>query len=91
MNLGQRILTLGKGMRIQFEKVSSTHVLLYPEGCVDLNDSAAKVLKMLPSSVYDLEKRLRQEHGVPQHENLDGFDDFVQDSILQGWVREEKK
>lgn len=36
---------LRPGYRMQWEPVQNCHVLLYPEGMVQLNDSAAEVLK----------------------------------------------
>lgn len=37
--------TLGRGFRLQWEPVQSSHVLLYPEGMVKLNGSAGEILK----------------------------------------------
>jgi pyrroloquinoline quinone biosynthesis protein D len=36
--------TLGRGFRLQWEPAQETHVLLYPEGMVKLNQSAAAIL-----------------------------------------------
>ena len=36
---------LGRGFRLQWEQVQNTHVLLYPEGMVKLNQSAGEILK----------------------------------------------
>jgi len=35
---------MARGMRLQWEAVQSTHVLLYPEGMVKLNATAAAIL-----------------------------------------------
>jgi pyrroloquinoline quinone biosynthesis protein D len=36
---------IGHGFRLQWEPVQSSHVLLYPEGMVKLNQSAGEILK----------------------------------------------
>jgi pyrroloquinoline quinone biosynthesis protein D len=35
---------VGRGFRLQFEPVQEAHVLLYPEGMVKLNNSAAAIM-----------------------------------------------
>ncbi len=39
------VVTLKRGFRLQWEEVQQANVLLYPEGMVKLNDSAAEILK----------------------------------------------
>jgi pyrroloquinoline quinone biosynthesis protein D len=36
---------VGPGFRLQWEPVQSSHVLLYPEGMLKLNQSAGEILK----------------------------------------------
>jgi pyrroloquinoline quinone biosynthesis protein D len=36
--------TIGRGFRLQWEPAQEAHVLLYPEGMVKLNQSAAAIL-----------------------------------------------
>jgi pyrroloquinoline quinone biosynthesis protein D len=36
---------IGHGFRLQWEPAQDSHVLLYPEGMVKLNQSAAEILK----------------------------------------------
>jgi pyrroloquinoline quinone biosynthesis protein D len=36
--------TIGRGFRLQWESAQEAHVLLYPEGMVKLNQSAAAIL-----------------------------------------------
>lgn len=40
-----QIPTIANGYRMQFEEAQDTWVLLYPEGMVKLNPSAAQILK----------------------------------------------
>jgi len=42
---GASIPRLGRGYRLQWEQAQQAHVLLYPEGMVRLNGSAAEILK----------------------------------------------
>lgn len=41
----QQALRIRRGFRLQWEPVQNCHVLLYPEGMIQLNDSAAHILK----------------------------------------------
>ena len=36
---------IGRGLRLQWEPAQSAHVLLYPEGMIKLNGSAAEIMK----------------------------------------------
>ena len=36
---------VGRGFRLQWEAAQNAHVLLYPEGMIKLNGSAAEILK----------------------------------------------
>ena len=52
---------IGPGFRLQFEPAQDAHVLLYPEGMVKLNPSAAQILlrcdgeRSIEAIVQDLE------------------------------------
>jgi len=43
----QRIPKLRRGFRLQFEPVQDGYVLLYPEGMIKLNASAAEILLLV--------------------------------------------
>jgi pyrroloquinoline quinone biosynthesis protein D len=53
---------IGHGMRLQWEPAQSAHVLLYPEGMVQLNESAGAILsrcdgvRTVADIVADLER-----------------------------------
>jgi pyrroloquinoline quinone biosynthesis protein D len=53
---------VGAGFRLQWEPAQGRHVLLYPEGMVELNQSAGEILKRcdgqrdLAAIVHDLEQ-----------------------------------
>lgn len=80
------LLRLGKGVRLQFEPSTRSHVLLFPEGCVDLNGSAAVLLSLLPSRRSDLKRTLRDRHGAKGEE---GVDDFLDQALASKWIRDE--
>ncbi len=42
-----QVPTIANGYRLQFESAQDTWVLLYPEGMVKLNPSAAEILKLV--------------------------------------------
>ncbi|ACA86531.1 pyrroloquinoline quinone biosynthesis peptide chaperone PqqD [Shewanella woodyi] len=52
--------------RLQFEKAQGCFVLLYPEGMVKLNESAAEILQLVDgsASVDEIHKQL--QHKFPQ-------------------------
>lgn len=56
---------LAAGHRLQWEKAQDTHVLLYPEGMVKLNATAAQILQRCDGnrSVSELVSELETEFG----------------------------
>ncbi|MEN0106689.1 MAG: pyrroloquinoline quinone biosynthesis peptide chaperone PqqD [Pseudomonas sp.] len=42
-----KIPTLRRGYRFQWEPAQACHVLLYPEGMIKLNDSASEIFKLI--------------------------------------------
>ena len=81
------MLRLGRGVRLQYETVTRGHVLLFPEGIVDLNASAHAILSKLPSTRTDLERRLCSEFSSSL---LDGLDEFLETAKIQKWVVNDK-
>jgi len=78
----RRSLRLGKGVRLQYEAVTRNHVLLFPEGCVDLNDSATAILSKLPKPLPELRSEILREYGT-----VEGVDDFVDHAIGRRWIK----
>lgn len=77
---------LSRVFRMQWEETQNNYVLLYPEGMVKLNGSAAEILKRcdgqrsVPAIVADLE----QAFGAS---GLQGdVDDFLQAAHERGWL-----
>ncbi|MDI5934520.1 pyrroloquinoline quinone biosynthesis peptide chaperone PqqD [Halomonas kalidii] len=84
------VYRLKPGWRLQWEQAQGRHVLLYPEGMVQLNDSAGAVLGLLDGErdLAAVLAVLRQRYPEAD-EGLEGdVRDFVADALHQGWIRE---
>lgn len=77
---------LSRRFRLQFEPAQSRWVLLYPEGMVQLNDSAAEILKRcdgqrsLPDIVSELEQAFNAKGLAPQVQAL------LEEGQRRGWI-----
>lgn len=76
---------IARGMRLQWESAQSAHVLLYPEGMVRLNQSAAEILRRcdgrsVTAIVADLEDAFEQS-GLEAD-----VVEFLEDASNKGWV-----
>ncbi|TFH86318.1 pyrroloquinoline quinone biosynthesis peptide chaperone PqqD [Billgrantia azerbaijanica] len=83
------VYTLRPGWRLQWEQAQERHVLLYPEGMVQLNASAGAVLELLDGErdVGAVIAALRER--FPEGEGLeDDVREFLAEALAQGWIRE---
>ncbi len=77
---------LARHFRLQWEEVQQRHVLLYPEGMVTLNASAAEILKRcdgtrdVPAIVAELEEAFDRR---PLDTDVRAFLDIAR---RQGWI-----
>lgn len=78
---------LSRLFRLQFEKAQNAYVLLYPEGMVKLNDSAAEILRRcngdldIAGIVSDLEQSFATT-------GLQGdVESFLQAAQERGWIK----
>jgi pyrroloquinoline quinone biosynthesis protein D len=77
---------LNKLFRLQWEPAQNAHVLLYPEGMVKLNQSAAEILKRcddtrdLDTLIVDLEQAFNAM-GIGAEVRA-----FVADARTRGWL-----
>jgi pyrroloquinoline quinone biosynthesis protein D len=77
---------LSRRFRLQFEEAQSRWVLLYPEGMVQLNDSAAEILKRcdgarsLNEIVAELETAFNVQDLLPQVTSL------LEEGQRRGWI-----
>lgn len=77
---------LSRLFRMQWEEAQNNYVLLYPEGMVKLNQSAAEILKRcdgehsVPALVAELEQAFDQR-GLQ-----DDVEEFLRAASERGWV-----
>ena len=77
---------LSRRFRLQYEEAQSRWVLLYPEGMVQLNDSAAEILKRcdgqrsLNEIVAELEQAFKAQDLAPQVQSL------LEEGQRRGWI-----
>jgi pyrroloquinoline quinone biosynthesis protein D len=78
---------IGPGFRLQWEPVQERHVLLYPEGMVQLNGSAGEIMKRCngESSIAEIVADLEHAFGTTGLEaDVRGF---VEVAAQQNWLR----
>ena len=77
---------IAPGMRLQFEAVQDTWVLLYPEGMVKLTPSASAILQRcngkltVAAIVADLEAAFNATGIAPEVNNL------LNEGVRRGWI-----
>lgn len=86
MNL-ESIPALPPGYRMQWEEAQECHVLLYPEGMVQLNDTASVILAQCDGkqSIAAIIRGLEAEYG--EDDLSEDVQNFLQEAIDRGWVR----
>ncbi len=68
----QQAVRIRRGFRLQWEPVQNCHVLLYPEGMIQLNDSAAHILKLVDGQrsaeqiIAELEQQFPDVQGLDE-------------------------
>lgn len=78
---------LAAGYRFQWEEAQQNHVLLYPEGMVQLSDTAAAVLSLcdgertVQSIVVELEESYETD-GISED-----VTQFLEEAEAQGWIK----
>ena len=76
-------LLINNHYKFQFEKIKKTHVLLYPEGVITLNDTASEVLKLCDGK-NDID-RIKTKL-LNKYDTIDGIDEFITDAIEKKWI-----
>jgi pyrroloquinoline quinone biosynthesis protein D len=77
---------LSPGFRLQWEPAQNTHVLLYPEGMIKLNQSAHAILSRcdgahsLPELVEEVELAFAK-HGL-----MRDVEEFIELGMNNGWL-----
>lgn len=81
-----RHIRLSPKMRLQWEKAQNAYVLLYPEGMVQLNESAAVILQLCDGSrsAGEVVKELAQRFGGDSLS--DDVHEFLEAAQGHGWI-----
>lgn len=75
--------------RLQWEEAQQKHVILYPEGMVELSPSATEILKLCDGAhrLDDIVRELEQKF---ETDGLKGdVLEFLQIALENGWIRED--
>ena len=80
------IPTLSTGYRLQWEQVQDCHVLLYPEGMVQLNSTAAAILQQIDGQ-RDLASIISAlESEFAQTDLGSDITEFIDTARQRGWL-----
>lgn len=74
------------GFRLQWEPVQNAHVMLYPEGMITLNTSAAEILRRCDGSHTVDEIVAELEAAFQRTEIEKDVVGFLEGAARQGWV-----
>ena len=79
--------TIRAGFRLQWEPVQNAYVMLYPEGMITLNTSAAEILKRCDGSRTIDEIVAELETAFQRTELKKDVVGFLEGAARQGWVQ----
>jgi len=88
--LPSSIIALDSRYLFRWEEAQQAHVLLYPEGLVKLNDTAAAILELCDgkTSVEDLASHLAAKFDGDDIETIQtGVFKFLEVAHAKGWIR----
>jgi pyrroloquinoline quinone biosynthesis protein D len=80
---------LRPGWRLQWEEAQGCHVLLYPEGMVQLNDSAGAILSLVDGErdvAALIDELTRRYPDASSDELAQDVIEFFVDALQQGWI-----
>lgn len=85
-----RCFRFSPGHRFQWEEAQNCYVILYPEGMVQLNDSAAAILRHISpeQTVDDVVAALRAEFPDADDSIVTDIQEFLEEARNHGWIRE---
>lgn len=89
MELDKANFQINPQYRLQWEEAQNCHVLLYPEGLVQLSESAAIILQecVAPTNLNAIADTLRKR--FPDADGIeDDVKEFLIDAADQGWIVE---
>ncbi|NKF21902.1 pyrroloquinoline quinone biosynthesis peptide chaperone PqqD [Solimonas marina] len=82
-----QVYTVARLFRLQWEPAQNAWVLLYPEGMVQLNQSAGEIMKRLDGTRTLADVTAGCEADFATTGLLDDVLGFVAGAVEQGWVR----
>jgi pyrroloquinoline quinone biosynthesis protein D len=85
LNLNQS-LKLRKGYRLQWEETQQQWVILFPEGMIQLNDTAGLILQLFESPHVISEAIAQLEARFPQQPITQDVIEFLEDAHEQRWL-----
>lgn len=79
---------LNRLFRLQYEEAQKTHVLLYPEGMVKLNQSASEILLLCDGqrTVPDIVATLESKFGATGLQA--DIESMLQEAVRRNWLDE---
>ena len=81
-------LRVAPGYRFQWEEAQQRHVLLFPEGMVKLNTSAAQILERCDGSRTRAEIVAAMQAAFPEADLADDVHAFLATAWERGWLAE---
>jgi pyrroloquinoline quinone biosynthesis protein D len=84
--LHEGVLKLARGHRVQFEPAQGCDVLLYPEGVVQLNESAAIILKQVDGKRTAAEVAAELNRQFPGEDLTADVQEFLEIAYARGWI-----
>jgi pyrroloquinoline quinone biosynthesis protein D len=81
------VVAIARHFRLQWEAAQDAYVLLYPEGMVELSETAAAILIRCDgtASLAQIIDDLQQE--FPEADVADDVREFLEEMYANGWVR----
>jgi pyrroloquinoline quinone biosynthesis protein D len=83
-----RVPQIAPHYRLQFEPASKTHVLLYPEGLVELSSTAAEILGLCDGrrTAAEIVTILSEQYNDPSIAN--DVEEFLGAAYEHGWIKD---
>ena len=79
-------IKLAQGYRLQWEEAQKSHVLLYPEGMIKLNDTASEILNLVDGERNEDDIIRALEGKFPGVELAPDVREFIQIARQNRWL-----
>ncbi|QXP83996.1 pyrroloquinoline quinone biosynthesis peptide chaperone PqqD [Methylococcus sp. ANG] len=82
------LLEISPLLRLQWEEAQQRHVMLYPEGMIELNDTAAAILELCDgqNNLTSIVEKLEQKYEATGIEA--DVREMLESALNNGWIRE---